>query len=757
MNAIDLELHNAALPIISITEKYIGYIEWNWFFSKIYYTADCTLSYPFDLFDKPLTGILLLDPVLSIEQIGEILGFNLIHNPERQQYRDQAEYDILRAALDNLVSFGMITTGDNYSRCQLTPLGRAYAEKGKKFKIEGNKTFYLFYDHLTNNHPKAKENLQHFIGEILPYLWKDFNFLDQNLMKQVAQVQFPEVYDIHKGHFFENPKIDESHSFSYSLKIYISFFFNIQTSDYYIRAYEPNNKSYIIALEPWLNSEARQELLNKFFLTLPKPKVGQLNFPPSYFKALQEKFIEWEGALKDCPENAPAIAKLAYTSLDWIELEYFWNHLEEFCAEDTQEAWFLFSDAQPVLLEKIIEFAKSHPNVTFIILLLKNFTAVPSAILQNLQNLTQNPESNIILLQTNKIKITNFLFLNITKSGIYFELSSKLLNLLTTPIQTHYLERSQRLPLESYKELKHIIANHFLPTFKTSFEEFTRYQLDNSGLTKEKLKRWENLNQKSAIFFDLPEADDIQTILYSIEQTYSIFWVQIKNKHQNLLLEEVHRILHHFEKKEFRTLEDIKPYKEAALFIESECLEEYEVLAESLNILNTKIQEEEKYLKENILSKTYIIDTNIFIEEPDIISKIGHKHSIALSIGVLEELDKHKTNETLKERAAKAIKNIHTELKKAKSLNTPIAKRQRIKITRPNMKILPEILQKKRSIDNYLLSIALVHQQENPFIITLDKNLQSKAIMLDIPALSLDEFLFSQAAETDKIEKRETP
>jgi rRNA-processing protein FCF1 len=753
MNAIDLELHNAALPIISITEKYIGYIEWNWFFSKIYYTADCTLSYPFDLFDKSIAGILLLEPVLSIEKIGQILGFNLIHNPERQQYRDQAEYDILRAALDNLVSFGIITTGDNnYSHCQLTPLGIACAKKGKKFKIEGNKTFYLFYDHLTNNHPKAKENLQHFGGEILPYLWKDCNFLDQNLMKQIAQVQFPEVYDIQKGHFFENPKIDESHSFSYSLKIYISFFFNIQTSNYYIRAYEPHTKSYIIALEPWLNSEIRQELLNKFFLRLPKPKVAQLNFPPSYFKALQEKFIEWKEALKNCPENAPAIAKLAYASLDWIQLEYFWNHLEEFCTADTQEAWFLFSDTHPVLLQKIIEFAKDRPNTIFIILLLKTFTTVPASTLQNLQNLTQNPESNIILLQTNKIKITNFLFLNITRGSIHFELSSKLLNLLTAPIQAHYLERSQRLPLESYKELKYIVATHFLPNFKTSFEEFTLYQLDNSNLTKKKLKLWENLNQKSAIFFDLSEADDIQTIIYSIEQTYSIFWIQIKNKHQSLLLEEINRILHHFEKKEFKDLEDIKPYKQAIDFIKNECLEEYQILIQSLNTLDKKIYEEEKYLKENILSKTYIIDTNIFIEEPDIISKIGHKHSIVLSIGVLEELDKHKTNETLKERAAKAIKNIHTELKKAKSLYAPLTKRQRIKVTRPNMKILPEVLQKKRSIDNYLLSIALVHQQDNPFIITLDKNLQSKAMMLDIPALSLDEFLFSQAAETDKIE-----
>ncbi|WP_332912656.1 PIN domain-containing protein [Algoriphagus boritolerans] len=39
--------------------------------------------------------------------------------------------------------------------------------------------------------------------------------------------------------------------------------------------------------------------------------------------------------------------------------------------------------------------------------------------------------------------------------------------------------------------------------------------------------------------------------------------------------------------------------------------------------------------KQNI----YIIDTNVFVDQPDIISKIDHKYSIVLSAKVIDELD----------------------------------------------------------------------------------------------------------------------
>jgi hypothetical protein len=64
--------------------------------------------------------------------------------------------------------------------------------------------------------------------------------------------------------------------------------------------------------------------------------------------------------------------------------------------------------------------------------------------------------------------------------------------------------------------------------------------------------------------------------------------------------------------------------------------------------------------KENI----YIIDTNVFVDQPDIISKIDHKYSVVLSAKVIDELDYLKISftERTKEEMFKRQSNISTKV-----------------------------------------------------------------------------------------------
>ncbi len=57
--------------------------------------------------------------------------------------------------------------------------------------------------------------------------------------------------------------------------------------------------------------------------------------------------------------------------------------------------------------------------------------------------------------------------------------------------------------------------------------------------------------------------------------------------------------------------------------------------------------------KENI----YIIDTNVFLDQPEIISKIDHKYSVVLSAKVIDELDKFE--ETLPTDQQNKMLNLH--------------------------------------------------------------------------------------------------
>lgn len=131
--------------------------------------------------------------------------------------------------------------------------------------------------------------------------------------------------------------------------------------------------------------------------------------------------------------------------------------------------------------------------------------------------------------------------------------------------------------------------------------------------------------------------------------------------------------------------------------------------------------------KENI----YIIDTNVFVDHPDIISKIDSKYSIVLSAKVIDELDYLKISLTEEQK-----KNVQKSLR---IINESIDK-QGIKMDTADLTLLPNDFNKK-SPDNFILSVALRYKSENPIMLTSDNGLQIKAKGLGITTITLKEFL----------------
>ena len=131
--------------------------------------------------------------------------------------------------------------------------------------------------------------------------------------------------------------------------------------------------------------------------------------------------------------------------------------------------------------------------------------------------------------------------------------------------------------------------------------------------------------------------------------------------------------------------------------------------------------------KENI----YIIDTNVFVDNPEIISKIDTKYSIVLSAKVIDELDYLKISLTAEQK-----KNVQKSLR---LINESIDKRG-IKMDTADLTLLPNDFNKK-SPDNFILSVALKYKSENPIMLTSDNGLQIKAKGLGITTITLKEFL----------------
>lgn len=131
--------------------------------------------------------------------------------------------------------------------------------------------------------------------------------------------------------------------------------------------------------------------------------------------------------------------------------------------------------------------------------------------------------------------------------------------------------------------------------------------------------------------------------------------------------------------------------------------------------------------KENI----YIIDTNVFVDCPDIISKIDTKYSIVLSAKVIDELDYLKISLTEDQK-----KNVQKALR---LINESIDKRG-IKMETADLTLLPNDFNKK-SPDNFILSVTLKFKGENPIMLTSDNGLQIKAKGLGVTTITLKEFL----------------
>lgn len=139
----------------------------------------------------------------------------------------------------------------------------------------------------------------------------------------------------------------------------------------------------------------------------------------------------------------------------------------------------------------------------------------------------------------------------------------------------------------------------------------------------------------------------------------------------------------------------------------------------------------QKSVKSTIKQNVYIIDTNVFVNCPDIISKIDEKYLVVLSAKVIDELDKLKIklDAVGKQNVEKALRNINRAMDK-----------RNIKMEFSDVELLPDDFNKK-SPDNNILTVALKYKNDNPILLTSDNGLQVKAKGLGISTISLRDFL----------------
>ena len=156
-------------------------------------------------------------------------------------------------------------------------------------------------------------------------------------------------------------------------------------------------------------------------------------------------------------------------------------------------------------------------------------------------------------------------------------------------------------------------------------------------------------------------------------------------------------------------------------------------LNDSIISFESQLNNREVYLRQELLPKSYIVDTNVFVYFPDIMDYLGKDDKTIGSLKVLDELDKLKgtLDGKSKRNVKKAIKEINHKIR---------MQSKTFRMESADTRLLPEDFDKTNP-DNMILSVALKYRDRNPFLVTNDINFQNRAASMGIPFKGLVDLL----------------
>ena len=272
-----------------------------------------------------------------------------------------------------------------------------------------------------------------------------------------------------------------------------------------------------------------------------------------------------------------------------------------------------------------------------------------------------------------------------------------------------------------------------LSKFRESVRQLQKYFVINWKATKELPDniRIETVDRVQGLtvdycFFFIPNAsisNSLENELFNVATSrakYNTIIVSYKSILQENMSEEVRKYL-------------LKAQEDKFVAFETKTISTKDIKIQVTGKIDlSKYERKRKELvegKENI----YIIDTNVFINCPDIISRIGKQYKILIPSKVLEELDKLKLKDDIDK------KNLNTA---AKNIANAFANNfSHMEDADPTL--LPSGFDSKNP-DCIILSVALKYKHENPILLTSDNLLLSRASGLGITNLSLKDFLKEQ-------------
>lgn len=724
ISSLEYKIYEAIQQDKKLTEIYLGFQELNWYYTKARYSATCTEAIEFTLFDKTICGLLQVEEHLSLEDIGRILGFNVIDNPSEKKYKDNAEYEILKEALQALQEYEMIEGGDiDFSYCTLTTVGEEYVEKGKKFKIHEDKEFDLFFDYTSEQHDKAKENFEFIKGERAVNNENIFDYEDEEFLKSFAEKQIPEIYNPEKLNSFKDTIcLNKAH---YKTILYRIYLLDISTGKYRVLVFDETSNRINDFFTDYITAKNNLTDFNSFVAT--EFKIERYD---NLENKLIENLIDFQDKIDlasedENPEKVLSVVNEYYNNSEYIEKVKFFNEIGKFIEISGQETWLLLNNIGENEI-KIIKEVIDNNTDKFFFVYLENAEITQQ--FYNEINKSTKKYKNVYILLMDDVAEFNVIFKNKnniwnvfkkTNSNIPISIEGQL-----NQIDKVFVHRNiTEIDLEENYLAKYrsSFAKEYVPIIDENIKEYFNTLNLEKETNKNIVEEIRNVDKRLSPFKELGNSQNYFKKLESQKQEYIGKILHNRKEKFDAVIEKISK---KFFEKDNPTIDFVEKLESQLNREKDKCLEEeYQLFSN----LETKLKSAKKDIEIASKRKSIIIDTNILLEEPNIIEIIGVNQTIVLSAKVLDELDYLKTRKGLKENAQSAFRNI------SKHQND-----KNIFLKLSNTKLLPVDFE-KNSPDNLILSVALQYTKRNPILLTNDKGMSLKAKTLEIPTKTINE------------------
>jgi hypothetical protein len=242
-------------------------------------------------------------------------------------------------------------------------------------------------------------------------------------------------------------------------------------------------------------------------------------------------------------------------------------------------------------------------------------------------------------------------------------------------------------------------------------------------VTKDQLERLSEIEFKLMPFISIGE--QAQTVAMTIELI-----TDFKTQRIQLLNERLQQQLNEL----VASIEDVKELQEIAKIKKAITALEQQMVVSDASLVNgiaqaiSLLESKKEIIEEQKRIYSFIIDTNILLEDPEVILRVDKKHAIIIAAKVLDELDKFKMDKNLSAIVSRAVKIIQQD------------KNRNIRHNKGRPKLLPPDLNQKTP-DNLILSVAVQYHNNHGILITSDNLLSVKAQnVLDLKVMNLQEF-----------------